>query len=148
VAFGVNSSKIPASGFVVYGVTYYFASYGAAALMFFIIIVCYLFTMRIYQRQTRRIKSLKKFTIFSQTVSEYYVFLFATYLLIVVLGIVWMLATAQYVFMLSCIFLPLIYECCLVIYYNWKLNDYNLLGDVAAFNKKVSAFKALREEQQ
>ena len=94
-----------------------------------------------------KVKAVKKFYIFKQTINEYYVFLLATYILIVVTGIIWWSITNEYVFLFSCIFIPLIYESFLVFYYNWKLNDYNFLGDVKAFNEKVKVFKRVREEQ-
>ena len=46
----------------------------------------------------------------------------------------------------SCVFLPLFYQLFVIFYSNWKENDYLLLGDHEAYNKKLRK-KQIREEK-
>jgi hypothetical protein len=48
----------------------------------------------------------------------------------------------------SLIFLPLIYEAYLTFYFNWKINEFSILGNVAKFNKKILEFKKLKDDQK
>jgi hypothetical protein len=144
---GVDENNIPTEGFVVYGVTYSFVTYGVASIFITIIVLTYLFTIRIYERHLNKVKSLKKFHILKYTVSEYYVFLTLTYVFLVALGIVWLSFTGEYVLFYSCIFLPLIYETYLIFFFNWKLNDFAILGDVSKFNKKIEEYKKIKKQQ-
>lgn len=107
-----------------------------------------MFTLQIYTRHLNKIKRIKKFFIFKESINEYYIWLVATYILIVIFGIIWWSITKEYIFMLSCFFFPLVYECYLILYYNWKLNDYSILGDIEVFNKKIEAYKKLKVEQK
>lgn len=86
---GVDKTKIPSEGFTVYGVNYNFVTFGVASIFITIIILFYFFSVRIYVRHINKVKSLKKFTIFTFSINEYYIFIVLTYLFLVALGIVW-----------------------------------------------------------
>lgn len=143
---GVDKKQIPSEGFYVYGVNYSFVTFGVASIFITLIILLYFFSVRVYIRHINKVKSLKKFTIFSFTINEYYIFITLTYLFLVALGIVWQQATGEYIMLFSLIFLPLIYESYLTFYFNWKINEFSILGDVAKFNNKIEEFKKLKNE--
>lgn len=65
------------------------------------------------------IQDFTKYHLLCKAFGPYYMFLALTYLFIVFLGIVWYTLVEEYFFMFTCIFVPIIYEAVMILYYNW-----------------------------
>jgi hypothetical protein len=139
-----NSENIPTEGFVIYGKKYAFWIFGLASLFITLAVFCYLATIRIYNRKINKVRETMKCIAGCSCFDTYYIFLAATYVSLIIIGVLWSSINKEYFILFSCVFIPLIYECLLVIYYNWKMNDFRFLADVAEYNKKMKKFK---EEQ-
>jgi hypothetical protein len=127
-------SSIPSKGFKVYGDSYPFYIFGIAAIFFNLVTFVYLMTLRIYNRRINFIRNHTKFYAFSKSCNVYYIYIIMTYFLLVIFGVLWWSITKDFIILFSCVFLPLMYESIMVLYYNWQINDYMLVGDVAAYN--------------
>ncbi len=60
----------------------------------------------------------------------YYICLGATYGFLIYFGVVWYKIVDEPLVICSFIFIPIIYECFLIIYFNWKLNDYKIIANI------------------
>ena len=115
---------------------YPFWGYGIATLLISLTVFLYILSLRLYKRKMNRIIDLN-----SKIFDAYYLALFFTYAVIITLGVVWWSVVKEHLILFSCLFLPIIYECLLVIFYNWSMNDYKILANVAEYNKKMKKFK-------
>lgn len=97
----------------------------------------YLVTLRIVDRSRLKVRSATMYYIGCEGCSEYYVFMFASYAFLVVLGFHLWAVVGRNIIWASCVFLPFFYESFMIFYSNWVENDYLILGDVAEFNKKL-----------
>lgn len=97
----------------------------------------YLVTLRIVDRSRLKVRSATMYYIGCEGCSEYYVFMFASYAFLVILGFHLWSVVGRNIIWASCVFLPFFYEGFMVFYSNWVENDYLILGDVAEFNKKI-----------
>ena len=141
-----NGQNLPISSATIGGVTYPFWAIGVAVILLSFSLFFYLITLRIVQRSRDKIRSINFYYMGCAGCGEYYFFLLFAYIFLVALGVYLYFRVNSGIIWASCVFLPLFIQLFIIFYSNWKENDYLVLGDHDAYNKKLKKNKA-REEK-
>ena len=132
-----NGRTLPVSQMTIGSTIFPFWAVGVAVVLLSLVIFFYLISLRIIQRARSRVRSINFYYLGCASCGEYYLFLILSYLTIVVIGFYLWSRVGSAIIWVSCVFLPLFYQAFILFYANWKENDYLILGDVTAYNKKV-----------
>jgi hypothetical protein len=76
----------------------------------------YLLTVRIINRARQKIRSATLYFLGCEGCGEYYIFIFASYGFLVILGFYLYSIVGRHLIWTSCVFLPLFYQCFIIFY--------------------------------
>ena len=125
---------------------YPFWAVGVAVILISFALFFYLISMRIIDRARKKVRAINFYYMGCDGCGEYYFFLILSYLFVVVIGFYLWSRVGSTIIWASCVFLPLFYQSFVLFYINWKENDYLLLGDLDAINKKIKKRRARQEK--
>ena len=97
--------------------------------------------MRVYFRKIKKIKDIINYYAFNKKFGIYFIFLIATYILIIIVGLTFFFIFDEPFIIITCAFLPLIIKCIFIIYLNWKINDFKIISNIGELNKKIRKMK-------
>ncbi len=141
-----DGRTVPINSVTMSGIVYPFWSLGVATILLSLSIYFYLISIRIIQRAANRVRTTNFYYMGCEPCGEYYFFLLMSYIFLIVLGLYMYFRVGSSIIWASCVFLPLFYEAFVIFYANWKENDYLLLGETEAYNKKLKK-RRLRKEK-
>ena len=119
------------------GVTYPFWAIGVATILLSFSLSLYMLTLRIIERSRKKVRSISSYYLGCQDCGEYYFFLLFSYAFLIILGVYLYSKVGVSLIWTSCVFLPLFYQLFVIFYTNWRENDYLIMGDHEAYNRKL-----------
>lgn len=127
---------IPVTTIKIGSLDYPYWAIGVGAIILAFSFYFYLCSLRILQRKRNRIREFSGCYFGTTKLSEYYIYAFISYCMIVVFGCYFYVTVGEPLIWLITVFIPLIYEAFLQFYRNWEENDYAVLGNVEKYNLK------------
>lgn len=99
---------------------YPFWAVGVSTILLSFAMFFYIITVRIVDRSQAKVRSINVYYLGCDNCGEYYVFLFASYAFLVILGCYLFTIVGNHIIWASCVFLPLFYQAFVIFYLNWK----------------------------
>lgn len=92
-------------------------------------------SVRVLLRHKKKILALTEYYFGLTSITEYHVYLFTSYALVIALGLYFHLYLKESIVLVSCIFIPLLYLCLLGIGVSWANNQYDILANIPEYNE-------------
>lgn len=110
-------------------------------------IIVYMASYRFMARHHSKIKPLTEYYFGVPGITEYHMYLLLCYVIFVALGLYSYLFLNDKVIFMGCIFVPLIYLCCLSWAVSWVKNEYQILADTDDYNKRSKRAYEIKVKQ-
>jgi membrane protein implicated in regulation of membrane protease activity len=123
-------------------------SFALLAVMVTWVVVLFLTSFRIYQRQRNNIHEETEFYFGLPSVRSHHVAYAVTYLIVVGLGVYCHFILHEPAAFLSCLFLPPVLLILIKFEHEWQHNEYQILADINDYNERVRKAKRVIQKKQ
>lgn len=115
-----HGKRLPVEQAIIGESIFPFWAVGVATILLSLAAFFYIISLRIVQRSQAKVRSITMYYLGCDGCGEYYVFLFAAYSFLVILGCYLFTVVGNHIIWASCVFLPVFYQGFVIFYLNWK----------------------------